>query len=234
MSRLTPDHVSSIFHANPTPNDVADSFSSIQLLQVMLELTRNILGGARAWLMEAKGDKCMMILDNPSGCCPFSFLGNAMNCLSHVEPYNLLLLEDGTHVICMDVLHTSDTTDSFYIVVVNLPARMELCDREKGLLDGLRCAFAAACINLPIKQEKTRRSDVFSHLVCCAQCRRLKTNNQVWTHWDHFTNRQELLKPVSHTICETCAIKLYGLAIAIDSQKLVNEWSIHYTDNDKC
>jgi hypothetical protein len=152
----------------------------------------------------------------------------------HREPSPLVVLEDGSHGVCLEVLRASDKRDPFYLVVVKLPARMELGEREKGLLDGLRCAFAAACIHLPVTPKTRRLSDSASHLVCCAACRRLQTDHQAWTHWDLFTDRQAFFKPVSHTICEACAIKLYGLALAKDDQQAEDEarTCLHHHDNE--
>jgi len=222
----------SFFRPNLTPGAVDDSSSSSAVLHGMLELTRHVLGGTEAWVLRIGEDRCRVVMENPAGCDPVPLSGKGMTGRFHKETSPLLVLEDGSHGVCLEVLRASDKRDPFYLVVVKLPTRMNLGEREKGLLDGLRCAFAAACINLPVKHERRMPPDPVSHLVCCAACRRLQTGHQAWTHWDHLSDRQAFLKPVSHTICEACAIKLYGLALAKDDQSAENETCTCFHSHD--
>lgn len=200
----------------------------------MLELTRHVLGGTEAWLMEGLEDRCKVVMENPAGCGPVPLSSKVMTVRFHREHNPLVVLEDGSNGVCLEVLRAFDKRDPFYLVVVKLPSRMDLGEREKGLLDGLRCAFAAACIHLPATPKTRQLSDSVSHLVCCASCRRLQTDHHGWTHWDHLMDRRAFMKPVSHTICETCAIKLYGLALAKDDQQFEDEarTCLHYHGNE--
>ena len=210
-----------------TPGAIDDSSNSSQVLQVMLEMTRHVLGGTEAWLLESGEDCCEVVMQNPAGCDPVPPSGKMMTGQFHQDPYPHCILKDGSHGVCLEVLRASDKQDPFYLVVVKLPSRMDLGEREKGLLGGLCCAFAAACINLQVKHEWRMPSDTVSHLVCCAACRRLQTGHQAWTHWDHLSDRQAFLKPVSHTVCEACAIKLYGLALGKYDQQPEVGWRMH-------
>lgn len=232
MGNPTLHSILSIFRPNLTRGSVDDSSSLSEVLQVMLELTRQILGGSEAWLLEGFEDRCKAVMEDPAGCAPVPLPGKVMTGRFHREPSPLVVLEDGSHGLCLEVLHASDKREPFYLVVVKLPTRMDLGEREKGLLDGLRCAFAAACINLPVKHERRMPPEPVSHLVCCAACRRLQTGHQAWTHWDHLSDRQAFFKPVSHTICEACALKLYGLALAKDDQSAENETCTCFHSHD--
>lgn len=208
----------SFFRPNLTRGLVDDSSNSSEVLQAMLELTRQVLGGSEAWLLEGLEYRFKAVVQDPADCGPVPLTGKLIIGRFHREPGPLVVLEDGSRGLCLEVLHASDKRDPFYLLVVKLPARLDLGEREKGLLDGLRCAFAAACIHLPLTHKARRLSDSMSHLVCCAACRRLQADHQQWTHWDLLADRGAFIKPVSYTVCEACASKLYGLALAKDDQ----------------
>ncbi len=232
MGNPTLHSILSFFRPNLTRGSVDDSSSSSEVLQVMLELTRQVLGGSEAWLLEGFEDRCKAVMEDPADCGPVPLLGKVMIGRFHREPSPLVVLEDGSHGLCLEVLHASYKSDPFYLVLVKLPARMDLGEREKGLLDGLRCAFAAACIHLPVTHNARRLSDSMNHLVCCAACRRLQTDDRQWTHWDLLADRGAFTKPVSHTVCEACAIKLYGLTLAKDDQSAENETCTCFHSHD--
>jgi hypothetical protein len=139
--------------------------------------------------MEVGKEKCKVLAYNPSGCGLSVLPGKLLNGGMHNDPNPLVVLEDGSHGLCTEVLGTAGEEDSFYLLVIKMPARIQLGERVTGMLDGSRCAFAA-CIKLRFAYEKRVPPNTVSHLVCCAACCRLQTGHQAWTHWDHLSDRQ--------------------------------------------
>ena len=107
------------------------------------------------------------------------------------------------------MLRASDTEDPFYLVVVKLPARMDLGERDKGLLDGLCCAFSATCINRQLKSAAGRREPLG---VLC-RVPQASDGPSSLDALGPLKRTPAFLNPASQTAFATCAINKYGLAL---------------------
>lgn len=151
------------------PSKSGRTSNGIEILEAILEMTRHILGVIEARLMEVGKEKCKVLAYNPSGCGLSVLPGKPLNGGMHNDPNPLVVLEDGSHGLCTEVLGTAGEEDSFYLLVIKMPARIQLGERVTSMLDGSRSAFAAF-IKLRFAYEKRVSPNTVSHLVCCAAC----------------------------------------------------------------
>lgn len=214
------------------PIKTDESSNSAGMLKIMVEMTRQILIGTEAWLVEGGKDAYKLLMTNLTGCAPAALPERLLAARFEKDPSSLVVFEDSSHGVCLETLCVSDRGGPFYLVLAKLPARMELGDQEKGLLDDMRCAFDAACLVLPKTTKPVKPPVPVDYPVYGASCRRLHSGNQAWTHCHHSSDRQAFLKTVPQTICEACAIKLYGLALAYEGKKSQNESPTRYHSHD--
>lgn len=186
-------------------------------------MTRQILGGIKAWLLKIENGQFRVLMANPVNSALPSL--DTLAFLFNAEPGPVLFSKNGRHGLYFEVLRSAEKSDTFHLLVLDLSGRLELGERERGLLDGLRCAFAAACIHLNAAAKTSMDTGHLSQVVCCSCCRKLQTGQGTWSYWDHLPDPHLLFQPVSHTVCEACAMKLYGLSLA--NTDLVQETEPH-------
>jgi hypothetical protein len=98
--------------------------------------------------MDLRKESWEVMVNKPVAHTQGELLDKVLACWLEKDPGCLIFSQEGYHWICLEVLTESEKRIPSYLVLIKLSERMRLGRREKGLLDGLRFAFAAACIQL--------------------------------------------------------------------------------------
>jgi hypothetical protein len=194
-------------------NHKHSSTGGASILKHLLEMTRVLLGGSGAWLLESRGETTVVVDEDVSGRQPARPPDGLLAAWLRNTEHEMVSWA-GSNYICMDVLRSGDGRAAYYVVVVSLSSQIDFGQRLQGMLDGLRCAYAAACVDLGRGPEVNVPSQPEDFTVSCSACHRVQISPGVWSHWDHLNNRRLCLGPLTHTICEPCAVKFYGLHLA--------------------
>lgn len=97
----------------------------------------------------------------------------------------------------------------FFTLGVLFEGPFRMTERRSGVVDGFRGSLQVMIgreRELNGLAERLYGQDVEA---ACACCRRLKTREYGWLHWDDH-RFLAFGRPTSHTVCESCAVAIYG------------------------
>ncbi len=208
-----------LFSPAASSADVPADSCSLRVVKSLLQMTREILGGSGAWLVEKRNEKCTTLIATPAGGQASPLPESVASKGFQHDQESQSVCVDGFQFVFMDVIQAPSASAVSHLVAIMLQDRIILRERAKGVLDGIRCAFATALSELDRSSKVTRIAATPNQIVCCSACRKIQTGQGTWGYWDELPDRNFFRMPVSHTVCEACAIKLYGLALVKDSLK---------------
>lgn len=192
--------------ATPASGDAAAS-----LALYGLETACNLLGGMNAWVTRHGDGKShmVMVLKPDMEIDPLlnSILVNsAAN--THRRPVMVMPWKQDT-LLCASLSAQPEADGCAYMLGMIFTGAFVMTERLAGVVDGLRCSLQVLISrHLSWERLKTKHEAQEQTVTCCC-CRRMHTAEQGWMHWDDFrflkTGRGS-----SHTVCEQCALALYG------------------------
>lgn len=117
----------------------------------------------------------------------------------------------GNHtIVCAGMLPLAELDGSFFTLAVHLEGSFRLTERTSGMLDAFRCSIQVMLSHQLSVMELMDRMPGREVEATCVCCRRLKSRGvNGWQHWDDY-RFSTTGQATSHSICESCAIELYG------------------------
>ena len=184
---------------------------AIRLDLHVLEAACGLLGGTNAWVMRHSDDSCQMV--NLYG--SFTEISVSLNTLLvqaaqnlRQQPVQMMRWNDDT-LLCASLSVLPEVDGCKYMMCVLFSGPLTLSERMAGVVDGLRCSLHSAISQQLSKQRIEELLAPGALPVSCAGCHRMYTPQHGWMHWDDWrfltTGRGS-----SHTVCEKCALAIYG------------------------